>query len=1605
MKRTLGILIFIGSFLCLNACRDAQETVVETANPPEEAPQQLRCLPGQTSGDGQCMCGEIGLNPDDATDWGCINDIWLCMNEVGCKNREVYYPNWGYLGDNAPGKIPKMPKEHAGYMLRRIDVPIDGLGVETRMVWSCVASTCKCGDVQIDNAANCIEEKTPIYAGVVCGGTVCQMADTCKGGECWCGDTPQTADNVNHYKCVNGKPLCQDLGGCDCAGTACPLSAACDANGCTCGETKIENMTDVEKYGCRNGILVCINKAGCQCGDKICPENSACSDGKCMCGGVPIGTRYDSTKYKCTNGHAVCTAPNGCKCGHSVCPQNGICAEDQCFCGDSNIKQKFGKLAYADGYNSCVGNDLICTREEGCACGDGYTPKGGTCVHGQGHCYGVPIDKQDLGVMNSGYVCENNIPQPECQNPDGCACGETTCPMHTACNQGQCAYRTIPDVQSLIGDNFDQYIITGLATKEYRIDSVSDECLKMDYKKVTPEYGMVCQNRAGCACGSHTCLYGEQCTIDGCICGSSPDGIEDEKIEMYRANHYACLNPNEICNSNTGCSIACESESGCPCGDKICPKTTTCNKDDDDGYQCYCNDDALPLINAEDNGNYICYSERDDINGLSCQSETGCSCGNSYCAKNAICTLDGCMCNDDELPILGKEDIAGYVCKQYSDDGLICLICTLPDGCKCGDTYCAKNANCTADGCQCGLEDLPVLNKEDIAEYECKRYVKDDDNGLICKSATGCKCGDTYCPQDAFCTKKGCECDDDIIPVLEKEESSEYKCVWYSEDGESTGLVCISDDGCKCGSNYCAKNAICTKDGCECDDEITPVLSKKDIASYECFTSESTEDEGKGLICQSDKGCTCGDSYCAKNARCTKDGCDCNDDDYPELSQEDVTSYVCYWDIMEGKKYEKDTTGNGLICQSEDGCKCGDSYCAMNARCTENGCDCNDESMPEFEKKDLAGYTCNWDDDYKDDLNKTGLFCTSKTGCKCGNSYCPENGTCTTDGCLCTSNSLPVLSQKDLEMYTCYIDSSKATGLLCESESGCKCGDDICPLGAGCTDLGCECGKLDIFLEPGEAKSFVCQDGKMICIDAKGCTCGSEHCKKGKACFDDACVSPDEIEDSDEDEDDDLEDDFENDVKDSEEHYGDDWDWGGGSPGCDEDDPCCDGTVVNTENSYYSEGRSEGNIRLCPEKCEDQDGSEIDDCVVSSCTNCANFTCEVTEYTKHIEYEGDETLLMSGAWKCLMHGGCKHSTRHYAYDMYINPPDSPFAKEQTPNGSEQFCKNDICSCGTHQCIRSESCRNGECVCANDSMVPGCLCGSSILKAGYRCINGQQICQIAELKYAYDYYKNIRKYKASYTQAVIGRFAIDHMDINKIANYRCACGDGFVNNGETCTDGKLCTACTHIGLKTNDNGYLEGECKGKKIQYMQRNKILEQFTFIDSPDEKFSALHFSAPEVCSCTFDMPEHHDAYYCEMVSAKGGGNYYYQYGGWVCGNAQCECGTEVCQKGERCSKGHCIKKSNRLTDYCPTLDAFNGITYENGVCACNNVPMDSQELKNYICVNGTVWKCVKDACMCGDYKIYNGSYCLGPNVCGGNSNCYNVRERMILAIKSTIK
>ncbi len=192
----------------------------------------------------------------------------------------------------------------------------------------------------------------------------------------------------------------------------------------------------------------CDNAEGCECGDVTCPMNGVCTDGVCKCGDTLIDsslTGYSCWEISKDRYDIGCTQSDGCPCGKITVYSNMGCSGKWGTCAGSPVTGRglacrhkpyknmyYSLVCFKDECN-CYGKTI--TKDEVCEpleCTNGYspTPQGCTC---------------DGREYNEKYIC---VPSKEnkmvnyCIDPNGCECGENTCPMGAVCRRDKCVDRT-----------------------------------------------------------------------------------------------------------------------------------------------------------------------------------------------------------------------------------------------------------------------------------------------------------------------------------------------------------------------------------------------------------------------------------------------------------------------------------------------------------------------------------------------------------------------------------------------------------------------------------------------------------------------------------------------------------------------------------------------------------------------------------------------------------------------------------------------------------------------------------------------------------------------------------------------------------------------------------------------------------------------------------------------------------------------------------------------------------------------------------------------------------------------------------------------------------
>ncbi|MBO4349769.1 MAG: hypothetical protein J6A01_02340 [Proteobacteria bacterium] len=549
------------------------------------------------------------------------------------------------------------------------------------------------------------EKMCPKDDGCPCGDALCPKASECHDGTCTCAGVPSPG---SEYECKQGKWKCTDPE--KCSPDQLYQQAFCGekahiGNGYVCRmivdpdvpRTKHHNPyvgdddPHYDQYEWQCGL-----SGGCACGDTQCLKGESCIDGECYCGRKRA---LAAEGWRCENGRMICSQEDGCDCvgipktkGDSCYPYEGLFADEE---------------EYEDAPH---------------VCGDNHCPAATKCNKGQCLFYSTPqkISKPDEYISNWGF--------PQCNQSEGCSCGEKQCKQGEFCHQNTCLktptllaffdhtieyvpvpieqfnevehnlrngdYAFVPndsawkfgyrDNKALPYQYYNPYDIgeespvvnhSGVDfvrqyafEKYYRTRRLNDSCRGVPYPK----------GSSGFAC------------IVGII--KATDNYPDLEIIRYL--------PNEI-------GWICTENNGCTCGESSCSYQQSC-------IDQQCVDFTWIKNNIPYKTSMDYYSKEEQVYAkyyTICEQKEGCPCGKTqcyfdgFCMFNEYCHYSGphneTMCpgidttiNDNGTCSNGKYLYGPFLYQNTLEHGLMCL----QDKCACGEVECAKGHYCVEPG-------------------------------------------------------------------------------------------------------------------------------------------------------------------------------------------------------------------------------------------------------------------------------------------------------------------------------------------------------------------------------------------------------------------------------------------------------------------------------------------------------------------------------------------------------------------------------------------------------------------------------------------------------------------------------------------------------------------------------------------------------------------------------------------------------------------------------------------------------------------------------------------------------------------------------------------
>ncbi len=470
----------------------------------------------------------------------------------------------------------------------------------------------------------------------------------------------------------------------------------------------------------------------------------------------------------------------------------------------------------------------------------------------------------------------------------------------------------------------------------------------------------------------------------------------------------------------------------------------------------------------------------------------------------------------------------------------------------------------------------------------------------------------------------------------------------------------------------------------------------------------------------------------------------CGDTDVSEMK--DLKKYRCEENIFNGS----------LICDSSEGCLCGDHLILKDTECRNGKQFCNHSFAEWVDEDAISDYECRDKD----------IACINKDGCKCGNERCVYGSSCVNGQCFCNSK---IISLKHREQYYC-----SAGGLVCDEEAGCDCfnektgKNEKCLYHSVCNPDGCFCGseKADI-KSVKHYKDVWCEDNILKWDEEKDESEDSDY--DGESC---GCNEPDT--------------DSAHEIRLGDLRVIAEEDLLYHAPGCNSltvNDPkivvcedCDDYTFSKLTQFCCNEGynvdiskechRNSGCSRPDPfyldgfphhihgiERVASSEDTKVYSLLVhelargmvdtmSSRWICDEQNCACGENTCRL---GD--LCQDG--QCSPFDGFKSAdnlgTALYCQGMHY-PYEAPADRYQCDYYRNYryywYCRHDEgCVCGEHQCPKGTYCASGQCMCGDEPLregyrcssnyqicdSPSCMCGDQPLNSDYACSMGRQIC--------------------------------------------------------------------------------------------------------------------------------------------------------------------------------------------------------------------------------------------------------------------------------------
>ncbi|CAD5119519.1 DgyrCDS8121 [Dimorphilus gyrociliatus] len=1315
----------------------------------------------------------------------------------------------------------------------------------------------------------CTEECTcnNQYGEPDCKPLKCSDDATCKieegSWDCYCNEgykgDGKTCDDVDEcslpkYPCDANADCKNEIGSYTCT---CRKGFEGDGKKCTDVNECLLNLDNCDVHAdCKNtfGSFEC----NCKVGYKKDPETKVCVDvNECETG-----------RDRCNRGSTECINTEG---SYACACKKGFEELDRISCSDIN------ECANPD-LNDCHEN-ANCQNLVGsftCTCKDGYKGDGKDCQDYD------ECKNADWNECHEKASCSNTVGSYTCScingfSGDGRKCDDINeCDKLGSSNKCQSKEDNAKCVNT-IGDYtcgcLDGYSGDGLKDGE-GCDNVN-ECL------LSPP---ICGPNSQCTdnIGSYTC----KCDEDHI--SSSNDGKNCEPVKKCKDNTITCTKT-EICvNTPTGpvCEClpgyhrndegACEDDNECTTGEKKCDKPLQECVNLPGNYKCQCkdgykaNENGVCIdINECDNGDHDCKggSEcKNTIGGFTCECKEG--------FVKMIDFLSGGLpsCEDINECLSNKDD-----CDKNAE----CINTAGSYTCKCKEGFYGNGKKCDditecfdfdeKAGCDENAECLELPGK-----FECKCHKGYEGNGYNCTNINECTRNIHDCHQHSECVdtpgayickcRKGfsghCDACEDIDECLTNTHDCSERADCKNTLGgfecnckngyTGNGKTCVDINECELGTHTCGPNAECQnlvgsfkcicnagfsldeKKSCDDDNECTSsnhfchenAHCVNTVGSYNCQCKPGYI--GNGLSCKEEDPDSCGGKICDHMARCATIAntpvCICK---FGYQGSGEVINGVpgCVeTDPCKDNKCDKDATcysglgipvckcntgfaGDGFKCEEVDPCDDTD-ICGNGAICTKVGleaqCSCpngfgmlNGRDCIDIDECVSKTDSCGENFECKNTIGSFKCVCQKGFRLDIASGKCIDINECDDGTHDCDDSQRAICENRAGSYYcACKLPRYKGDGKKCEEVPDEGCGKS-CPEGSYCT------------LADGSPKC-VCRsgytsvsnpDGTTTCTDINECTESNSLCSPNADCVNEApgysCI--------------------------------------------------CKKGFVGNGKTCEDINECSSNLHDCPSTsdCENTIGSFK--CKCKRGYKGDGRTCTLIPSDDDICGCGPMGICESDTGKCFCKPGYIDDTTRTtdkckdADDCLVPKRCHPLAKCidkiggykcECPPGyagdGENYCDEDECSNGRHQCSEHAICENTPtfytCKCKEGFRGNGWLCypiadpcGDKNCGDNALCVNnnGKSEC-ICQVGYVGDGEKCVDVNECTEEGVFADDCHVHARCFNFDGGYACSCENGYKGDGKDCSDVNECTEdkhnCSPYATCENRIGGYECKCK-------------------------------------------------------------------------------------------------------------------------------------------------------------------------------------------------